>query len=148
VALTGARALLRTPGPSPRAYPHACPLLSLALQVTSAGILQLPEHSSRKQQEDELRRGALEAPAPLTTHTPHPTPHTPRPQPTRPRPTRPRLHPPAATQSGLSARRSPHELLECGVLPSPLRTAPLIAHAQRELSRRRNPDALRHGPNP
>lgn len=30
-------------------------------EVTSAGILQLPEHSSRKRQEDELRRDALEA---------------------------------------------------------------------------------------
>jgi len=50
------------------------------VQVTSAGILQLPEQRSAKQQEDARRRGALEARAAdePPTHTPTSAAPTPR----------------------------------------------------------------------
>ena len=78
-----------TPVPQSRRLPSlstrlcdAHPLLHLAVQVTSAGILQLPEQRSAKQQEDARRRGALEARAadepPTHAHlcSVHPPQHT------------------------------------------------------------------------
>ena len=78
-----------TPVPQSRRLPSlstrlcdAHPLLHLAVQVTSAGILQLPEQRSAKQQEDARRRGALEARAaddpPTHAHlcSAHPPQHT------------------------------------------------------------------------